>query len=64
MEVALHFRPGYIVYGLDAPREKVVKAIKGINDLSHKDIITQNTLTNAVWSRIRPNRYNTDHVIQ
>ncbi|HBA9710843.1 TPA: type III secretion protein GogB [Escherichia coli] len=64
MAVALHFRPGYIVYGLDAPREKVVKAIKGLNDLAHKDIITQNTLTNAVWSRIRPNRYNTDHVIR
>ncbi|EKB0319736.1 type III secretion protein GogB [Escherichia coli] len=64
LDAALHFRPGDIVYGLDKPREKVVNAIRAINTLSKKDIISQDTLTNAVWSRIRPNRYNTDHTIR
>ncbi|EES9133609.1 type III secretion system protein, partial [Escherichia coli] len=63
-DAALHFRQGDIVYGLDGPREKIVKAIKVVNGLSKKDIIAQNTLTNAVWSRMRPNRYNTDNTIR
>ncbi|WP_044862204.1 type III secretion system effector EspK, partial [Escherichia coli] len=64
LDVALHFREGDIVYGLSSPREKLVNSIKLVNDFSKKDIITQNTLTNAVWDPRTPRKYKQDPLIK
>ncbi len=64
LDVALHFREGDIVYGLSSPREKLVNSIKLVNDFSKKDIITQNTLTNAVWDPRTPRKYKQDPLIR
>ncbi|EEC8996324.1 type III secretion system effector EspK [Escherichia coli] len=64
LDVALHFREGDIVYGLSSPREKLVNSIKLVNDFSKKDIITQNTLTNAVWDLRTPRKYKQDPLIK
>ncbi|MEC9749606.1 type III secretion system effector EspK [Escherichia coli] len=64
LDAALHFRLGDIVYGLSSHREKIVNSIKLVNDLSPKDIITQNTLTNAVWDSRTPRKYKQDPLIK
>ncbi|EQB4284982.1 type III secretion system effector EspK, partial [Escherichia coli] len=64
LDVALHFREGDIVYGLSSPREKLVNSIKLVNDFSKKDIITQNTLTNAEWDPRTPRKYKQDPLIK
>ncbi|EOA6875047.1 type III secretion system effector EspK [Escherichia coli] len=64
LDAALHFRPGDIVYGLSSPREKLVNSIKLVNDFSKKDIVIQNTLTNAVWDARTPRKYKQDSLIK
>ncbi|ECG8610354.1 type III secretion protein GogB [Salmonella enterica subsp. salamae] len=64
LDAALHFRSGDIVYGLSSPKEKLVNSIKLVNDFSKKDIITQNTLTNAIWDSRTPRKYKQDSLIK
>lgn len=43
------FQPGDVIYGLNKERKRVIELVESIYDLSRKDIVIQNTLTDAVW---------------
>ncbi|EFF0785340.1 type III secretion effector GogB [Escherichia albertii] len=57
------FQPGDIVYGLNKERNRVITLVESIYNLSRKDIITQNTLTDAVWRGMDGPVFSKDEVI-
>jgi hypothetical protein len=63
-ESSRNFNSGDVVYGTAHGRAPVSSMIKDINNLSDKDIIIQNTLTNAVWDRNYFWTYNSDEHIK
>lgn len=57
------FQPGDIIYGLNKERKRVIEFVESIYDLSKKDIVIQNTLTDAVWRRMDGLVYSNDEKI-
>ncbi|WP_079774648.1 type III secretion system protein [Salmonella bongori] len=60
---ALSFQSGDVVYGLCKARERVNTLINSLYEFSEKDIVIQNTLTDAVWDRMRGNVFSNDEKI-
>jgi len=63
-DTALMFASGDVLYGLSPQRAKVRKIIEGVNGFNNKNIVVQNTLTNAVWDRINHRKFNSDEQIK
>lgn len=57
------FQPGDIVYGLNKERKRVIELVESVYNLSQKDIIIQNTLTDAVWRGMDGPVFSKDEVI-
>ncbi|ECD9376915.1 hypothetical protein FNI58_04115 [Salmonella enterica subsp. salamae] len=57
------FQPGDIVYGLNKERSRVIELVESVYNLSEKDIIIQNTLTDAVWRGMDGSVFSKDEVI-
>lgn len=64
IDAAMHFRPGDIVYGTAHGRGPVFRAINILNDFSDKDIVMQNTLTNAIWDSKSFSKFRSDEEIK
>ncbi|EFR3514819.1 type III secretion effector GogB [Salmonella enterica] len=60
---ALSFQPGDVVYGLCKARDRVSTLVNSLYSFSKKDIIIQNTLTDAVWDRKNRAVFNKDEKI-
>ncbi|EAM7950935.1 TPA_asm: hypothetical protein GB510_23790 [Salmonella enterica subsp. enterica serovar Typhimurium] len=60
---ALSFQPGDVVYGLCKARDRVNTLVNSLYYFSKKDIIIQNTLTDAVWDRRNRAVFNKDEKI-
>lgn len=59
----LSFQPGDVVYGLCKARDRVNTLVNSLYYFSKKDIIIQNTLTDAVWDRKNRAVFNKDEKI-
>lgn len=62
-EASLTFKRGDVLYGLSNDRAKLRVIIEGLNGFDNKDIVLQNKLTNSVWNRYYPQRFNSDDKI-
>ncbi|TFZ48641.1 type III secretion system protein [Photobacterium damselae subsp. piscicida] len=58
------FTEGDVVYGLTGERVRITSLLKSIYDITNKDIIIQNSLTNAVWNPRVKDKYNSDEFIR
>lgn len=63
-ESAVKFELGDVLYGLAYSRHPVLNIIENINAFNEKDIIIQNTLTDAVWNRRYYIKFNSDDQIK
>ncbi|EGU40877.1 leucine-rich repeat protein [Vibrio ichthyoenteri ATCC 700023] len=63
MGEASSFKLGDVVYGLTGERVRINSLVKSIYGFTEKDIIIQNTLTNAVWSDRNRSKFNSNHII-
>lgn len=59
-ESSFCFKAGDVLYGLSTGRANIKRIITKLNDYTVKDIIIQNTLTDAVWDRSRYWKFNSE----
>lgn len=62
-ESSLCFKAGDVLYGLSTGRANIKKIITKLSNYTAKDIIIQNTLTDAVWNRYRYWEFNSENHI-